>query len=45
MPTKYKVITTDDAYFITITATVWVDVFAIMSEHHWDLNIKKSIKS
>ena len=32
MSTKYKAITTEDAYFITITVVDWIDVFTRLSQ-------------
>ncbi|MFC4817608.1 transposase, partial [Flavobacterium sp. GCM10023249] len=32
MSTKYKAITTEDAYFITITVVGWIDVFTRLNQ-------------
>lgn len=32
MSTKYKVTTTEDAYFVTITTVGWIDVFTRLNQ-------------
>ena len=34
MSTKYKAVTTEDCYFITITTVGWVDVFTRLNQKH-----------
>jgi hypothetical protein len=41
MSTKYKAITTEEAYFVTITTVGWVDVFTRLNQKY---NIINSLK-
>ena len=38
MSTKYKATTTEEAYFITITTTGWLDVFTRLSQKNNIIN-------
>ena len=38
MSTKYKATTTDEAYFITITVTGWIDVFSRLNQKYNIIN-------
>jgi hypothetical protein len=41
MSTKYKAITTDECYFITITTVGWVDVFTRLNQKQNIINALK----
>lgn len=41
MSTKYKAVTTDEAYFITITTVGWVDIFSRLNQKHIITNALK----
>lgn len=45
MSTKYKAITTDQAYFITITIVGWIDVFTRLNQNYVVISALKYCQS